>query len=141
MRYCNNVNDFPAVTDEQRVFLKNKQSPYDYSRSLMEPIGFFIEDRDEIEHVDTVEDREWDLVTKLIVDHYVKVNGAWTYTCSWRKRNVDRKFRCVGGPRNGTNVESTVGRRDSQYIMFNCGESGIEKEFSALFMHVSLLNS
>jgi hypothetical protein len=140
MSYSTKKHEFPVVTAEQRIFLKSKQNFYDYARSLLEPIGFKIDDYSEIEYTDSVEQREWDQVSKFTVDHYVKVNGSWTYTCSSRRRDVDRKFRCVGGPLDGTNITYSVSRKTAEYIMFNCGERGVNPEFSAMFMHTSLMS-
>jgi len=139
MRYPEQKHKFPVVAAEQRIFLKSKQNFYDYTQSLLKPLGFEIGDYDQIEHVESEEQREWDAVTKLIIDHYAEVNGSWTYTCSSRKRQVDRKYRCIGGPLHGTNQTMHLGWRNSGYYPFNSGGGATDVEFSAVLLHESMM--
>jgi hypothetical protein len=140
MRHRNKNAHFPTVTADQRIVLKSKEKPYDYQEKLMTQLGFDIQDWDSVETIDTVEQREWDTVTKSTEDHFVLINGSWTYTCSTKNRRIDRKFRCIGGPLDGTNQPPQY-HGGSEYIMFNCGGRGADQEFSAVMLHHSLLSA
>jgi hypothetical protein len=134
--------DFPTVTDDQRIFLKGKEKPYDYQQKLMTPLGFDIQDWDSVETTDTVEQREWDTVTKSTEDHFVLINGSWTYTCSTKNRRIDRKFRCIGGPLAGTNQPGELHwHGGSDYVMYNCGDRGSDPKFTSVMLHRSLLSA
>ena len=127
----------PKVTKATRISFSSWNKLYDFVSSKLDPNDYSICDLLREEEIESIQDTEWERITKKFTHYYTK-NGE--YVCSHSERIVDRKFRYIGGPLNGTNSINPHFMDD--YSIYNNGDSSnkIGKKFSAVLIHNSLVS-
>lgn len=129
------MNNFPKVAKTELVTMTSWNKLYDYLYKLDTSPS----DLEKTEEIESVKDSEWTVTTKKYTHYFEKTADGYKYVCSQMERKVNRKFRCIGGPFDGTNI---VGRFPKDYSIFNNADlhNEVPSQFTAVLIHKSLLS-
>lgn len=108
---------FPPVT--QRVYYKYSYTGVEFFQQL----GLEIDDYDSAEYQVITKEKDKTLVIETHDDHFVLINGSWTYSCSTISKSNEKKHFCVGGPLAGQVKASS---QAPDYSVFNNSTSGCD---------------